>query len=343
MVLSGSLRENILADVFHLLAQQKTSGKLILSRGKVESAIFFSDGMIAGAEDCGENLETKLFSYLVDIKKKAPSQLHTLFNSHKNLKSLCNDLLERHLFTKEELAVFNETCIEDITCSFFQWKSGSYRFSSMRTIDPLITGDVAISAETILMEAMRRVDEWNGMLSAIDNETVYVHTRKAKTNESFQGDIYDNQDEYVFSCIDGTKNVNVLLESCCLCKYKVYESINFLLEDKKIAPLSSTISRSIQAALTKDNKQSKLSLLLQIATSMTTALCIAAVIVTSGYLLHFVPFARYYESAENNLLELECSQYRYNLSSAQLHHRVLFGLTDSTDYLVKSRNCKNIE
>ena len=67
MVLSGTLREFILADVFQLLAQQKITGKLLLNNGRSEAYVIFENGLVVAAEKDDEKFVSKLFNYLVDI------------------------------------------------------------------------------------------------------------------------------------------------------------------------------------------------------------------------------------------------------------------------------------
>ncbi|KMQ52572.1 hypothetical protein CHISP_0341 [Chitinispirillum alkaliphilum] len=326
MVLSGSIREYILADVFHLLSQQKITGKLVLTKGNQEGSVIFKDGMITGAEVGEENLETKLFGYLVDIKRKSSHQLQTLFNSHhSNLSSLCKDLIDKNLFTSYDLSYFAELCIEDISCSLFLWKEGKYRFNDMRNVDSLIAGNVNISSENVVMEAMRRVDEWNRMTGTINAESIFVRKNKDDIIEPFQTDIYDNPQDYIYSCLDGTKTVKNLVSSCCLCEYKVYEALNLLIESNRIVPLSPKFSRSIEAALNKTDDSESVFAFIKSTSSFLMALCLSAAIIFAGYATRSVPITKYVSSKSENLIELECALYKEKLTEAKIKYQALFG------------------
>ena len=175
MVLSGTLREFILADVFQLLAQQKITGKLHLSSASEDGFVIFKIGVIVCAFKDTEHLETKLESYLLEMRKVNVHQFKAIMSAFKeDLHGLTNEIIAQSLMSVEEMSAFSLSIVEDITCSMFLWKSGSYRFSSMRSVDKLIPGNCTIPIENIVMEAMRRTDEWNRMLEHIKDETNFV-------------------------------------------------------------------------------------------------------------------------------------------------------------------------
>jgi hypothetical protein len=250
MVLNGTLKEFILADVFNLLTQQRTTGRLDLSSGKREAVIVFKDGVIVGGEDGDENLTNKLFNYLVDIKRKTPEQISPIFNAHTgDLSVLSTTLLEHNLLTAAELKGFAESCVEDICCSLLTWNEGTYRFNSVGSVSAIACGIVSISAENIIMEGMRRVDEWARMQDYITEDMVFVQTSDSRPVGEI--DIAATPEEYIFSLLDGNNSVKSIKKSCCLCEYKVYESINFLLQAQRITALQQHYTESIKAALAR--------------------------------------------------------------------------------------------
>ena len=250
MVLSGTLREFILADVFQLLAQQKITGKLVLSNGKIEGSVLFKDGLIVSAEKTDEQLVDKLFNYLVDMKAQQPAVTKTMFTPFEgNAEGLTTEIARRGIMTESELHLFCESAIEDIACSLFLWNSGTYRFNSLRSVDNLIPAKVVIPTENIVMEAMRRVDEWHRMKEYINDDTVFVKTDKDAAPE------VDSEHLYIYYRVDGTSTVRMIIMSSCLTEYRVYEIIYNLIQDNKLLPLSPQLSRSIQAALEKRERE----------------------------------------------------------------------------------------
>ena len=255
MVLSGTLKEFILADVFNLLMQQRITGKLILTENKNEGTIVFKDGIIVGAECGDENLTNKLFNYMVDVKKKAPEQLTPLFSSNaENLSALCSAITERDLIGKRELKSFADLCVEDISCGLLAWSKGTYRFNSFRGVAAQACGMATIPVENVIMEGMRRTDEWSRMQEYIKEDMIFVPAAK---NQAASGEINVTAapEEYIFGLLDGSNTVKALTKNSCLCEYKVYESINTLLQSQRITALHQKYTQSIQAALKRKDAE----------------------------------------------------------------------------------------
>jgi len=254
MVLNGTLKEFILADVFNLLTQQRITGRLDLSSGKREALIVLKDGVIVGAADGDENLADKLFNYLIDIKRKTSEQLSPVFRDNTDdLSALSSALLENNLLTATELKGFAESCVEDISCSLLTWNEGTYRFNSVGSVSDIACGVVNISAENIIMEGMRRVDEWARMRDYITDDMVFAPAPGSVGNDIPPGgiDITATPEDYIFGLLDGSRTVKNIKKSCCLCEYKVYESINFLLQAQRITALEQQYTESIKAALAR--------------------------------------------------------------------------------------------
>jgi len=64
-------------------------------------------------------------------------------------------------------------------------------------------------------------------------------------------DIAATPEEYIFGLLDGSRSVKSIKKSCCLCEYKVYESINFLLQAQRITAMQQHYTESIKAALAR--------------------------------------------------------------------------------------------
>lgn len=255
MVLSGSLREFILADVFQLLTQQKITGKLLLNNNVDEGAIIFKDGTIVSAYKDTEKFENKLENYLIDIKKANAADCKSLFAAYKdNIAGLTKEVLSHSMMTEAEITTLAEITIEDITCSLFLWHKGSYRFSTIRNVDRFIPVKVSIPIENIVMEAMRRVDEWNRMQEYITDEIIFINAEKNEVHENCNLDPINDPIGYIIQKINGTSSVKELITSTPLSHYKIYESLNTLVQSSRILPLSDKLSKSVQAAIERKNK-----------------------------------------------------------------------------------------
>lgn len=332
MVLSGTLKEFILADVFQLLTQQKITGKLILNNGNSEGSVIFKDGAIISAEKENENIISKLYYFLTDIKLQSNKNVKELINSFDdNLNELTSQVIKRGISTQKEMSSFAESVIEDITCSFFQWKTGTYHFNSLRSVESSIICEIVFPIENIVMEAMRRFDEWNRMIEIVSEEAIFLHTEKLTGDSVSIQDPIKETEQYLYTKINGTTPVKDFFSCTCLTEYKVYEALYNLIQANKITALSSKFSLSVNAAiLKKQNKQ----IPVHLATSLSfllTAIIIFVSVFFSNVVLKNILFS--HKTAKAYICKVESlkSNAQQNLSIAKLYYQAQYGV-ESTSF-----------
>ncbi|MDG5815421.1 DUF4388 domain-containing protein [Chitinispirillales bacterium ANBcel5] len=336
MVLSGSIREFILADVFQLLSQQKITGKLILTKGKDIGFVLFDSGMVIGAKIGEENLERKLYNYLTDVQQNSPISIQELISSHQgDLNSLCEEIVEKKLAPPDDLQMFIETSLEDLVCSLFYWKSGSYKFNSMNNAEHLIIRGIKVPTENIIMEAMRRVDEWNRITEIIDEDTVFIPNEK-ELQKTAETDIFNRPEDYIYNHLDSTHTLRTIINSCCLCEFKVYEAINILLQTNRISALSPRISRSIQAAMEKKNSTPILSYV-RIAVSLIVAAIITFAALFSGNFLR-TTFLLDSHEAKKQIKNYTCIYAEEKIISAEFFYQTTTGKQIDSMLILKEMN-----
>jgi hypothetical protein len=329
LVLKGSLREFILADIFNLLAQQKITGKLLLSTGENEGTIIFKDGVVVGAIKGEEQLVTKVFYLLVDAYRLPREEILAIFRTHENsINSLFNEIVHSNLLTKDALNFFAVSIIEDIACSFFLWNKGTYHFSSVRVVENVAASCVAIPVENIIMEAMRRVDECHRMEKIIHDDMVFVPSERVDKGTIKDVDPFKQADEFVYSRIDGISTVATIFRTSCLTEFKVYEAINTLLAVKRITPLSARISQSVVAALEQKELEERkgASSFSTIVSILITAAMIIATLFIGKVLLHDQILSNQNINAHLSALELPLSETIQKNRIAFLQYHAFYGI-----------------
>lgn len=251
MVLSGTLREFILADVLQLLTQQKVTGKLVIDNNRGQGTIIFKNGIIVGATREAESFTSKLFYYLVAVLNQPRNKVRELFSSYEgNVAELTEFLEKKQILTHHDLENYATTITIDIACSLFLWTSGKYYFDSLRTVDHLIPAGIALPVENIVMEAMRRIDEWHRMKEVIGEDMVFIRTDKPSSFSELDNPL-ENPSYYYLQHINGTITVKALLEDAFHSEYKIYESLYGLIQAEAIRPLSDKLTQSVHAALNR--------------------------------------------------------------------------------------------
>lgn len=312
MVLSGTLREFILADVMQLLTQQKITGKLILVNGTHEGHIVFKNGIIVSAIREKEQFTQRLFYFLTEMRQQPRNKVREVFTSYEgNLAGLTGFIEKKGIMTHEELDNYATSVTIDITCSLFLWNQGQYHFDSLPSVDHLIPAHIQIPVENVVMEAMRRADEWHRMREAISESTIFVHTG-SEFDLQTDRDPIDDPSPYFYLRIDGTTEVKQLLQDAFLTEYKIYETLYQMMQDDLIKPLSDTITQSIRAANLKNQQQHSEAPFLRPA---------VAILITTGIVLLIILLAIVFRGVLFSSLINDSSAIRNEiaLQNARLH------------------------
>ncbi len=177
MALKGTLKDFGLSDIFQLIAHQRKTGVLNLGdRGK-DVAVTFDQGKVVGAEPRTDKTreKEKVGEILVKSGILNTEQLaRALEVQNHTMKKLGIVLAEQKLITPELFGEVLSFQVRETLFKVFQWTSGHYRFETGKVsydhqfVTPL-------SAEFILMEAARIIDEWPGVKKKIPSmEGIFV-------------------------------------------------------------------------------------------------------------------------------------------------------------------------
>jgi len=161
MALEGTLKDFSLADIYQLIGLQRKTGVLTL-KGKDDTVtVTFLDGKVVGADSLNRRLESRLGNVLIKTGTLTPEQLGRALEIQKETLQRLGFILTHHqIISAESLRNAIQMQILQIIYRLFRWKDGEYHFSQETTIEYDRENVVPISAESILMEGARMIDEW---------------------------------------------------------------------------------------------------------------------------------------------------------------------------------------
>lgn len=161
MALEGTLKDFSLADIFQLIGLQRKTGVLTLTSKTDTVTVTFLDGQVVAADNVNKKIENRLGHVLVKKGTLTEDQLkRALQIQNETLQRLGFILVEHKIISREELRDALQLQILGVIYSLFRWKDGDYHFSQESTIEYDRENVVPITAESILMEGARMIDEW---------------------------------------------------------------------------------------------------------------------------------------------------------------------------------------
>lgn len=181
MAFAGDLNKLPLADVFQSIHQNSLSGALAIRDANGERLVAFREGFVTGcAAPVGEEhgiADELVRRRKIDAKDARPSR----FFRRKG--SLLKSLQRRNLMNAAEFAQMTRTVVLERVYDCFLLEEGSFEFLEAfdqgRFDEDEASAELKIAPAEILMEAMRRIDEFKRIKRSIPSfREVYVATRQ---------------------------------------------------------------------------------------------------------------------------------------------------------------------
>jgi hypothetical protein len=161
MALVGTIKDFGLADILQLIGLQRKTGILTLDSGTDRVTVKFLEGAVVGAETSLRNLEDLLGSVLVRTGRITQAQLQEAIRiQRKTLQRLGYILVKQSYLSDGDLEESLRIQVSQSVYRLFRWRDGKYQFAPMDHVEYDNEHFRPISAETILMEGARMIDEW---------------------------------------------------------------------------------------------------------------------------------------------------------------------------------------
>jgi len=225
MALQGTLRDFSLADIFQLIGLQKKTGVLTLKGAAESVTVSFLDGNVVAADSLPRRLEDRLGTVLVKSNQITEAQLQQALKLQKQtLKRLGTVLLEQKYLGQEALREALRIQVSQTIYRLFRWRDGEYHFSQDQKLDYDRDNIVPLTAESVLMEGARILDEWPMVEKRIGSfSTIYQRTKAAE--EALSGHtgktapVLSTEERGILRSVDGRRVVQDLIESSTLSEF----------------------------------------------------------------------------------------------------------------------------
>lgn len=161
MALSGTLKDFALPDIFQLIGMQRKTGLLTLESERETVSVVFEQGMVVHADSTVRRLDDLLGNVLVRQGKIRKEILEEALSKQKvSMQRLGFILTSQGYIERADLTAALSEQVQQIVFRVFRWKSGNYHFDPAADTDYDRDNASPVSTDHILMEGIRRVDEW---------------------------------------------------------------------------------------------------------------------------------------------------------------------------------------
>ncbi len=222
MAIRGNLSEASLADVLQLLALGQKSGCLSVAREGSFGTVHFDRGRIVHAAII--NRRDRLADRLVRSGVLAADVLARAVATAapQDDRDLATSLIAQRLVDQDALMVHYRAQVEEAVYHLFAWNAGTFTFEPdphAADRDPLLS----ISADTLLLEGARRVDEWTQIEKKIPSLDLIF---EADTKRLAQADVtLSPAQQRLVPLLDGGHDVFALVERSGIDEFEVGKAL----------------------------------------------------------------------------------------------------------------------
>jgi len=225
MALSGSLREFSLSEILQLLSSQRKTGSLRLTRGGETRVVYLLEGRIAAMRDRGFGSDDPLVRFLRRVHRLSEEQLRGIASIHaESNRDFVDLLLNGRYIEREELAVLVERQVLDVLHEILVWDDGMYSFSNVSPPETALP--VSLSTESMLMEAVRRMDELRRYQQKLTDPSIVLGLKELPDPDS----PLSEEEKELFGLVDGRRTLGELVAEAPLTDFEAYEALFRLIE-----------------------------------------------------------------------------------------------------------------
>ncbi|OGW62528.1 MAG: hypothetical protein A2638_05940 [Nitrospirae bacterium RIFCSPHIGHO2_01_FULL_66_17] len=277
MSLEGSIKDFGLSDIFQLIQVQQKSGVMSVRDQSWRASVGFVKGMVVSAQVDEEKSGERIGGVLVRARRLTPQQLQEALKAQQETGDYLGQILvARNIISEADLKRALRLQILEAVYRLFRWKEGRYSFDQKDVDYPKAYVD-PISTEHILMEGVRRLDEWpyiEKKISSLSLVFAQVAEKRgeieaakpasaAKPDSSPDDPFADldtkesgrfSQDEIAaFHAVNGSDDVSKIIDLVQMGEFEVCKALSNLLTAGLIVPVGApagAVARELPEAVT---------------------------------------------------------------------------------------------
>ena len=219
MALVGNLRDFGLSDFLYLVDRGYKTGCLHLTRGDDSASLYFDKGKLVTAGRNGAQL--RVTDVLLHRGKLSPEQALLASGFQHNGTPLSQVLTDQNVITREDLQRTLQQYIEESVYTLFGWADGEFRFEQNQrpaSDAPIVL--LPLSVENLIMEGVRRIDEWGRIKDRISSTDLVVRFIE-QPGEKAKGVNLSTEEWRVFARINGRNTLAEIAEKTGLSEFDV--------------------------------------------------------------------------------------------------------------------------
>ena len=229
MALEGNLTAFGLSEILQLIAVQQKSGMLSVNSDERALVMFFRDGSIVSTRDRRRRGHDPLKDYLTRYGILSQAELMKINNlSSKSKLDMTEVIISENYLSEEELCLHYRNQIQEAAHEMLTWEQCSYKFIPSEEIIKGLKTWGEFNIEGILMESMRRIDEFPQMIKDFPHSGMLI----SRSDQDMPDGLSTNE-KTVYSLLDQERTIESLIGRGKMPSFEIYEALKHL-KDKDL-------------------------------------------------------------------------------------------------------------
>ncbi len=232
MALEGNLKSFGLAEILQLIAVQQKTGMLTVTRDTQSVVMFFREGQIVSTRDRRRKARDPFREYVARYGVLTRADLDRVAQIAQQSKLDFVDIVASEGFLSEdELRMHWRKQVQETMHEVLTWEQCTYKFITSEEVVATVKTLGVFSVEAMLMESMRRIDEFPGLLEMFPNDGILV----ARTGDPDPSAELTTNERMILDLLGGDiVSIRDLIARGRMPLFEVYETLKLLREKKLI-------------------------------------------------------------------------------------------------------------
>jgi len=242
MSFEGNLSSFGIAEILQLIAVQQKSGLLSVTRQSSSMSLFFRGGKIISTRDRRRGAPDPLKDYLARYGVLSREEIARLTEiSTQSRLDFTDVVVSEGVLVEEELARHCRNHIQEAVYDVLGWEQCSYKFIAAPEVASGVKAITEAGVEGLLMESMRRIDEFPLILKEFPDGAISIR-RRADAVAALD---LSPAEKAVMDLITVERPIDEIIPRAKFPRFDTYEAIK-LLKEKNLIDVSQP-SRPVSA------------------------------------------------------------------------------------------------
>jgi hypothetical protein len=226
MALEGNVKDFGLSEILQLIALQKKSGMLSIT-GERTMVIYFREGQVISTRDRRSIADDPFRDYLLRYGYLSKDEMDRIQRIQaETYLDLADILASEKKFSENELRIMFAEQIQETIQEILSWPRSQYKFIIGSQVLQGVRSFGSLKVEGLLMESMRRIDEFPELLRIFPSEDTTVKRLPASDDHT----PLDELEKPVYDLLANEMRVGSIVSTAKMARFCTYEVLKSLLE-----------------------------------------------------------------------------------------------------------------